>query len=48
MILFRPDRGGQVSRKKLEARVRQFQEGESGSHFCVRVLFVQMQFTVPV
>ena len=28
MMLFRPDRGGPVSRKKLEARVRQFQEGE--------------------
>ena len=28
MMLFRPDRGGPVSRKKLEARVRLFQEGE--------------------
>ena len=28
MMLFRPARGGLVSRKKLEARVRQFQEGE--------------------
>ena len=27
MMLFRPSRGGTVSRKKLESRVRQFQEG---------------------
>ena len=30
MMLFRPGRGGPVSRKKLEARVRQFQEGALG------------------
>ena len=28
MMLFRPNRGGPVSRKKLESRVRQFQEGD--------------------
>ena len=28
MVLFRPSRGGTVSRKKLESRVRQFQEGD--------------------
>ena len=28
MMLFRPSRGGTVSRKKLESRVRQFQEGD--------------------
>ena len=27
-MLFRPSRGGTVSRKKLESRVRQFQEGD--------------------
>ena len=28
MLLFRPGRGGVVPRKKLEVRIRQFQEGE--------------------
>ena len=28
MLLWRPPRGGTVSRKKLEARIRQFQEGD--------------------
>ena len=39
MMLFRPDRGGPVSRKKLEARFWQFQEGDWIS-LCVRVLLL--------
>ena len=47
MMLFRPDRGGPVSRKKLEAESDNSRKA-SGSHFCVRVLLVQRQHTVPV
>ena len=37
MLLFRPLRGGVVPRKKLESRIRQFQE-VSGSHSCATAL----------